>query len=146
MGGNPVAGRLGRRAAKGAVISLAGFLGWIGEMDLDPPAGSRISVVHEGGEPTIVIPIPVATGPAHYFFGLFMVIWLFGAAFLLLRVASEVLAGNGNALLVFVLGGLTLGVVFAAHAVYRAQRARYQKLLNWDEMALATTPALFRCC
>ncbi len=37
-------------------------------MDLNPPAGSKISIVSEGADPTIII--PAASSPMRYFTGL----------------------------------------------------------------------------
>jgi hypothetical protein len=85
-----------------------------GETDLNPPAGSKISVVSDGGDPVIVIPAP--RGFSRYFLGLFLLFWLglwtmgFNAA------ASQLWSGKGNAFLVFWLGAWTLGGLFAIGA------------------------------
>jgi hypothetical protein len=47
-------------------------------MNLQPPAGSKISIVTEGTDPTIII--PAATSPMRYFTGLFLLFWLGGWA------------------------------------------------------------------
>ena len=89
-------------------------------MHAKPPAGSRISIATDGPDPIIVIPKPIS--PMVYFAGLFMTFWLFGAAGVSLSAASKLLSGNGNMFLVFWMGLWTLGVVIAAHVVYRALR------------------------
>lgn len=89
-------------------------------MDVNPPAGSRISVVRDGADPVIVIPAP--RGSSRYFLGLFLLFWLglwtlgFNAA------VSELWSGKGNAFLVFWLGGWTVGGLFAITTAYRSFR------------------------
>jgi len=89
-------------------------------MDVKPPAGSLITIATDGADPIIVIPKP--TRPMVHIAGLFMTFWLFGAAGVSLSAASKLLSGNGNMFLVFWMGLWTLGVVSAAHVVYRALR------------------------
>ena len=89
-------------------------------MDVKPPAGSLITIATDGSDPIIVIPNP--TRPMVRIAGLFMTFWLFGAAGVSLSAASKLLSGNGNMFLVFWMGLWTLGVVSAAHVVYRALR------------------------
>ena len=90
-------------------------------MDLNPPAGSKISVVSDGGDPVIVIPAP--RGFSRYFLGLFLLFWLglwtmgFNAA------ASQLWSAKGNAFLVFWLGAWTLGGLFAIASAYRSFRS-----------------------
>jgi hypothetical protein len=89
-------------------------------MDLNPPTGSKISIVSEGADPTIII--PAANNPMRYFTGLFLLFWLGGWAFGFTSAASQVLSGKANAFIIFWLGGWTLGGIFAAYALYRSFR------------------------
>ena len=89
-------------------------------MNLQPPAGSKISIVTDGIEPTIII--PPASSPMRYFMGLFLLFWLGGWAFGFNSAASQMLSGKANAFIVFWLGGWTLGGIFAALTAYRAFR------------------------
>jgi hypothetical protein len=89
-------------------------------MDLNPPAGSRISIVSEGADPTIII--PAANSPMRYFTGLFLLFWLGGWAFGFVSVTSQILSGKANAFHFFWLGGWTLAGIFAAYTLYRSFR------------------------
>jgi hypothetical protein len=89
-------------------------------MDLNPPAGSKISMVRKGTDPTIII--PAASSPMRYFTGLFLLFWLGGWALGFTSAASQILSGKANAFIVFWLGAWTLGGIFAAHAAYRSFR------------------------
>jgi hypothetical protein len=89
-------------------------------MDLNPPAGSKISIVSEGADPTIII--PAANSPMRYFTGLFLLFWLGGWAFGFVSVTSQILSGTANAFLFFWLGGWTLAGIFAAYTIYRSFR------------------------
>jgi hypothetical protein len=89
-------------------------------MDLNPPAGSKISVISDGADPTIVV--PATNSPMRYFTGLFLLFWLCGWAFGFSSAVSQILSGKGGAFLVFWLCGWTVGGIFAAFALYRAFR------------------------
>ncbi len=89
-------------------------------MDLNPPAGSKISIVSEGTDPTIIV--PAANSPMRYFTGLFLLFWLGGWALGFKSAASQILLGKANAFIIFWLGGWTLGGIFAAYALYRSFR------------------------
>jgi hypothetical protein len=89
-------------------------------MDLNPPAGSKISIVEDGGDPTIVI--PVAGGFSRYFVGLFLLFWLGMWTIGFRDAASKVLAGNAPAFLIFWLCAWTLGGIGAAYTLYRSFR------------------------
>lgn len=97
-------------------------------MDLNPPAGSNISVVSEGGDPTIVI--PVAGGVSHYFTGLFLLFWLGMWTVAFRDVSSKILSGNFNAFLVLWLGAWTAGGMLAAYAMYRSLRPSVPETLQ----------------
>jgi hypothetical protein len=89
-------------------------------MNLQPPAGSKISIVTDGTDPKIVI--PCAGGPGRYFTGLFLLFWLGIWIVAFKDVGSKVVSGNANGFMVFWLGGWTLGGIFAALSLYRAAR------------------------
>jgi hypothetical protein len=89
-------------------------------MDTNPPAGSKISIVSEGTDPTIIV--PAANSPMRYFTGLFLLFWLGGWALGFTSAASQILSGKANAFIVFWLGGWTLGGIFAAYTLYRSLR------------------------
>jgi hypothetical protein len=81
-------------------------------MDLKPPAGSKISVSYEGGNPTIII--PSAASSSRYFAGAFLLFWLGGWAMGFNHAVTEILSGRGGAFLLFWLGAWTIGGVMAA--------------------------------
>jgi hypothetical protein len=86
-------------------------------MDLSPPAGSRISIVEDGGDPIVVIPAPGGFG--RYFTGLFMLFWLGMWQMGFRDALAKVLAGNAPPFLIFWLGAWTLGGIGAAYALFR---------------------------
>ena len=104
-------------------------------MDLNPPAGSKISVTNDGNGPTIVI--PAASSPMRYFGGLFLLFWLGGWALGETHVISELLSGKGNAFLLFWLGGWTLGGIFAAYSAYRSFRPTVPETLELQRGSVA---------
>jgi hypothetical protein len=89
-------------------------------MDLNPPAGSKISIVEDSGDPTVVIPSP--GGFSRYFIGLFMLFWLGMWQIGFREALSKVLAGNAPPFLIFWLGAWTLGGIGAAYALFRTLR------------------------
>jgi len=89
-------------------------------MNLNPPAGSKISIVGDGADPAIII--PAANNPMRYFSGLFLLFWLGGWALGFKSAASQILSGNANAFIIFWLGAWTVGGIFAAYALYRSFR------------------------
>jgi len=89
-------------------------------MDLSPPAGSRISIVEDGGDPIVVIPAPGGFG--RYFTGLFMLFWLGMWQMGFRDALAKVLAGNAPPFLIFWLGAWTLGGIGAAYALFRTLR------------------------
>jgi hypothetical protein len=97
-------------------------------MVLNPPAGSKISIVSEGGDSTIVIPQP--NNLMRYPTGLFLLFWLGGWAFGFSHAVGEVMSGRANAFLVFWLGGWTIGGCFAALAAYRSFRPSIPEMLT----------------
>jgi hypothetical protein len=125
---------LGHRAAEGTLISQSSDLKIEpiskieSVMDFNPPAGSKISIVEDGGDPTIVI--PAAGGFSRYFIGLFMLFWLGMWQIGFRDAASKVLAGNAPAFLIFWLGGWTLGGIAAAYTLFRVVRPSVPETLT----------------
>jgi hypothetical protein len=89
-------------------------------MDLNPPAGSKISIVSDGADPIIII--PAAKSPMRYFTGLFLLFWLGGWALGFKSAASQILSGQANAFIIFWLGAWTVGGIFAALSIWRIFR------------------------
>jgi hypothetical protein len=91
-------------------------------MDLNPPAGSKISIASDGdgADPTIII--PAANSPMRYFTGLFLLFWLGGWALGFKSAASQIWSGNANAFIIFWLGAWTVGGIFAALSIWRIFR------------------------
>ncbi len=89
-------------------------------MDLNPPAGSNISIVSDGADPTIII--PAANSSARYFTGLFLLFWLGMWTIGFRDAGSKVISGNANGFLIFWLAGWTVGGIFAVISLYRMFR------------------------
>jgi hypothetical protein len=89
-------------------------------MDLQPPAGSRISIATDGADPTIIV--PATSSLMRYLPGLFLLFWLGMWTIGFRDAASKVLAGNANSFLIFWLCGWTAGGIFAALSLYRIFR------------------------
>jgi hypothetical protein len=97
-------------------------------MDLNPPAGSKIRIVEDSGDPTIVLPAP--GGYSRYFTGLFLLFWLGMWTIGFRDAASKVLAGNAPAFLIFWLCAWTLGGIGAAYTLYRSFRPSVPEILT----------------
>src|ERR1700693_2103745 len=97
-------------------------------MDLNPPAGSKISIASDGADPTIVI--PAATSSTRYFTGLFLLFWLGMWTIGFRDAGSKVISGNANGFLIFWLAAWTLGGIFAAFTLYRAFRPSVPETLE----------------
>ena len=104
-------------------------------MDLNPPAGSKISIVDNGGDPTIVI--PVAGGFTRYFTGLFLLFWLGMWTIGFRDVGLKVLAGNAPAFLIFWLAAWTLGGIGAAYSMFRSFRPSVPETLTLGRNSVA---------
>jgi hypothetical protein len=89
-------------------------------MDLNPPAGSKISIASDSADPTIII--PAATSSTRYFTGLFLLFWLGMWTIGFRDAGSKVISGNANGFLMFWLAGWTLGGIFAVVSLYRIFR------------------------
>jgi hypothetical protein len=104
-------------------------------MDLSPPAGSKISIVEDGGDPIVVIPAPGGFG--RYFTGLFMLFWLGMWQMGFRDALAKVLAGNAPPFLIFWLGAWTLGGVGAAYALFRTLRPSVPETLALRRSSVA---------
>jgi hypothetical protein len=89
-------------------------------MDLNPPAGSKISIATDGADPTVII--PAATSSTRYFTGLFLLFWLGMWTVGFRDVGSKVISGNANGFQMFWLAGWTLGGILAVASLYRMFR------------------------
>ena len=87
-------------------------------MDMNPPAGSRISVAYEGADPVIRIPVP-RDGVARYFVGAFVAFWLIGWGAGFRDAANQILSGKGGLFIVGWLAAWTVGGGFAAYMLFR---------------------------
>jgi hypothetical protein len=104
-------------------------------MDLNPPAGSRISIANDGPDPTVVI--PARGGFTRYLIGLFLLFWLGMWTIGFRDAGSKVLAGNAPVFLIFWLGAWTLGGIFAAYALFRAFRPLVPETLRLKRDSVA---------
>jgi hypothetical protein len=90
-------------------------------MILDPPSGSKISVMTDGSDPVIVVP-HASPGASRYFVGLFLLFWLGAWCFGFMHAMSEVWSGNAHGFLLFWLAGWTVGGGFAMYCLFRLFR------------------------
>jgi hypothetical protein len=97
-------------------------------MDMNPPAGSKISVVEDAGDPVIVL--PVAGGVGRYFIGLFMLFWLGMWQMGFRDAASKVMAGNAPAFLFLWLGAWTLAGIAVVYTLFRILRPSVPETLT----------------
>jgi hypothetical protein len=89
-------------------------------MDLQPPAGSKITIATDGPDPAVVI--PNSGGATRYFAGFFLLFWLGAWTIGFRDVGSKVISGNADAFMVFWLGAWTVGGIAAALSLYRIFR------------------------
>ena len=97
-------------------------------MDLNPPAGSEISISYDDLDPTIVI--PAKADASRYFGGLFLLFWLGGWALGFKSASTQLMEGKGGFFLVFWLGGWTVGGILAALTAYRILRPTMPETLR----------------
>jgi hypothetical protein len=89
-------------------------------MDLNPPAGSQITINHDNVDPTISI--PAANNPWRYLGGLFLLFWLGAWVFGFKSASTQVMEGKGGFFLIFWLAGWTVGGILAALTAFRLFR------------------------
>jgi hypothetical protein len=97
-------------------------------MDINPPTGSKISVVEDAGDPVIVLPL--AGGASRYFIGLFMLFWLGMWQMGFRDAASKIMAGNAPAFLFLWLGAWSLGGIAVAYTLFRILRPSVPETLT----------------
>jgi hypothetical protein len=104
-------------------------------MDLDPPAGSQISINRKDLDPTIIIPATASS--TRYFGGVFLLFWLGGWVFGEKAAITEVLSGRGGPFIIFWLGGWTIGGIFAALTAYQIFRPTVPETLQLKRGSIA---------
>ena len=90
-------------------------------MDLQPPAGSNISITTEGADPTIIV--PAAGSSTRYLAGVFLLFWLGMWTIGFKDAGSQVLSGKAPVFVIFWLCAWTVGGIFAVISLYRIFRA-----------------------
>jgi hypothetical protein len=104
-------------------------------MDLDPPAGSPISIDRKDLDPTIVIPATASS--TRYFGGVFLLFWLGGWALGEKHAITELTSGRGGAFIIFWLGGWTIGGILAALTAYQIFRPTVPETLQLKRGSIA---------
>jgi hypothetical protein len=104
-------------------------------MDLNPPAGSNISMVSDRGYPTIVIPPTI--GFSRYPAGLFMLVWLGGWFFGEKSAITQIWSGKYELFLIVWLGFWTVAGFFAATMLYRTFRPAVPETLELKRNGIA---------
>jgi len=97
-------------------------------MDLDPPAGSQISIDRKDLDPTIVIPATASS--TRYFGGVFLLFWLGGWVMGETSAITQLTSGKGGAFIIFWLGGWTVGGILAALTAYQIFRPTVPETLQ----------------
>ena len=97
-------------------------------MDLNPPAGSQISIHHNDIDPTIVIPATASS--TRYFGGVFLLFWLGGWFMGESSAINQLMSGKGGAFIVFWLGAWTVGGILAALTAYQIFRPTVPETLQ----------------
>jgi hypothetical protein len=88
---------------------------------LNPPAGSRLSVIWTDGSPTILA-APPRRGGGMAFAAAFLLFWLAGWSYGGFAVAGQAMSGAWSWFEATWLGGWALGEAFALYALYRIVR------------------------
>ena len=104
-------------------------------MDLDPPAGSQISIDRKDLDPTIVIPATASS--TRYFGGVFLLFWLGGWVMGETSAITQLMSGKGGAFIVFWLGGWTIGGILAALTAYQIFRPTVPETLQLKRGSIA---------
>jgi hypothetical protein len=97
-------------------------------MDLNPPAGSQISVDRNNLDPVIVIPATASS--TRYFGGVFLLFWLGGWVMGETSAITQLTSGKGSAFIIFWLGGWTVGGILAALTAYQIFRPTVPETLQ----------------
>ena len=104
-------------------------------MDLDPPAGSPISIDRKDLDPTVVIPVTASS--TRYFGGVFLLFWLGGWVMGETSAITQLMSGKGGAFIVFWLGGWTIGGILAALTAYQIFRPTVPETLQLKRGSIA---------
>jgi hypothetical protein len=104
-------------------------------MDLDPPAGSQISINRKDLDPTIIIPATASS--TRYFGGVFLLFWLGGWVMGETSAITQLMSGKGGAFIVFWLGGWTIGGILAALTAYQIFRPAVPETLQLKRGSIA---------
>ena len=104
-------------------------------MDLNPPAGSQISIDRNDLDPTIIIPATASS--TRYFGGVFLLFWLGGWVMGETSAITQLMSGKGGAFIIFWLGGWTIGGIFAALTAYQIFRPTVPETLQLKRGSIA---------
>ena len=104
-------------------------------MDLNPPAGSQISINRNDLDPTIII--PATANSTGYFGGVFLLFWLGGWVMGETSAITQLMSGKGGAFIIFWLGGWTVGGILAALTAYQIFRPTVPETLQLKRGSVA---------
>ena len=104
-------------------------------MDLDPPAGSQISINRKDLDPTIIIPATASS--MRYFGGVFLLFCLGGWVMGETSAITQLMSGKGGAFIIFWLGGWTVGGILAALTAYQIFRPTVPETLQLKRGSIA---------
>ena len=104
-------------------------------MDLDPPAGSQISIDRKDLDPTIII--PAIASSTRYFGGIFLLFWLGGWVMGETSAITQLMSGKGGTFIIFWLGGWTVGGILAALTAYQIFRPTVPETLQLKRGSVA---------
>jgi hypothetical protein len=104
-------------------------------MDLNPPEGSRISIAHDRGDPTIVV--PPTSSFMRYPSGVFVLFWLGGWTLGFKSAVTKLWSEPVQLFLVFWLAAWTLGGIFAVTMLYRTFRPSVPETLKLRRNSIA---------
>jgi hypothetical protein len=104
-------------------------------MELNPPAGSQISINRNDLDPTIVIPATASS--TRYFGGVFLLFWLGGWVMGETSAITQLMSGKGGAFIIFWLGGWTIGGILAALTAYQIFRPTVPETLQLKRGSIA---------
>jgi hypothetical protein len=104
-------------------------------MELNPPAGSQISIDRNDLDPTIIIPATASS--TRYFGGVFLLFWLGGWVMGETSAITQLMSGKGGAFIIFWLGGWTIGGILAALTAYQIFRPTVPETLQLKRGSVA---------